>query len=80
MGRQVCLSSVPKLWHSNYVGMLGRAVAFLDLTLLVIANSIMRTRLPPKKSLPQDGRALVRSILTDIPFIVYTAGAFLVCI
>lgn len=58
--------------------LLGRAVAFMDLTFLVIANSIMRTRLPPKKVQGQDGRSAVKSVLTDVPFIIYAVGSFLV--
>ncbi|KJA21762.1 hypothetical protein HYPSUDRAFT_41606 [Hypholoma sublateritium FD-334 SS-4] len=54
-----------------------RAVAFMDLTFLVIANSIMRTRLPPKKAQEQDGRSAVKSVLTDVPFIIYAVGSFL---
>ncbi|KAF8192999.1 major facilitator superfamily domain-containing protein [Pholiota molesta] len=55
-----------------------RAVAFMDLGLLIIANSIMRTRLPPKSARGRDGEATIRSVLTDIPFIIYAVGAFLV--
>ena len=50
----------------------------MDLTFLVIANSIMRTRLPPKKAQGQDGRSAVKSVLTDLPFIICVVGAFLV--
>jgi hypothetical protein len=55
-----------------------RAVAFMDLGLLIIANSIMRTRLPPKSARGRDGEATIRSVLSDIPFIIYAVGAFLV--
>ncbi|KAF8956576.1 major facilitator superfamily domain-containing protein [Flammula alnicola] len=55
-----------------------RAVAFIDLAFLIIANSIMRTRLPPKKNQGDEGRATVRTVLTDVPFVIYTVGSFLV--
>ncbi|PPQ88170.1 hypothetical protein CVT25_005135 [Psilocybe cyanescens] len=54
-----------------------RGVAFMDLGFLIIANSIMRTRLPPKKA--QDGSgATFKKVLSDIPFLIYILGSFLV--
>ena len=55
-----------------------RAVAFMDLGLLIIANCIMRTRLPPKKNTGDGDGASVRGVLRDIPFLVYVFGTFLV--
>lgn len=55
-----------------------RGVAFMDLGFLIIANSIMRTRLPPKKKKADGSEPTMRTILRDIPFIVYTLGAFFV--
>ncbi|KAJ3509211.1 hypothetical protein NLJ89_g5344 [Agrocybe chaxingu] len=43
-----------------------RSVAFMDLGFLIIANSIMRTRLPPKKKHADGGGATFRSVLTDV--------------
>ncbi|KAF8177948.1 major facilitator superfamily domain-containing protein, partial [Mycena galopus ATCC 62051] len=52
-----------------------RAVSFLDLGLLIMANLIMRTRLPPRSNTtPMD----LKSILKDIPFWIYGFGIFLV--
>ncbi|KAF9561240.1 MFS general substrate transporter [Agrocybe pediades] len=55
-----------------------RAVAFMDLGFLIIANLIMRTRLPPKKSRGNEGGATFKSVLKDVPFLIYVLGAFLV--
>ena len=49
----------------------------MDLGLLAIANSIMRTRLPPKQRVA-DGGATFRSVLKDVPFLIYALGTFLV--
>lgn len=49
----------------------------MDFGLLVIANSIMRTRLSPKQKVA-DGGAALRSVLKDIPFLIYALGIFLV--
>ncbi|KAJ3569824.1 hypothetical protein NP233_g4800 [Leucocoprinus birnbaumii] len=54
-----------------------RAVGFMDLGLLIIANSIMRTRLPPNKK-KGNTSPMVKEILTDIPYLFYMAGSFLV--
>jgi len=50
----------------------------MDLGLLVIANSIMRTRLPPKQKVTDGGGATFRSVLKDVPFLIYALGTFLV--
>jgi len=55
-----------------------RAVAFLDLGLLVIANCMMRTRLPPKRSTGDGSGASFKGVLRDIPFLVYALGSFLI--
>ncbi|KXN82935.1 Riboflavin transporter MCH5 [Leucoagaricus sp. SymC.cos] len=53
-----------------------RAVGFMDLGLLIIANSIMRTRLPPNR---RKGKSspMVKEILTDVAYLFYMAGSFL---
>ena len=53
-----------------------RGVAFMDMGLLIIANLIMRTRLPPKKPSPTDPK--LKDITRDIPFLIYGLGGFLV--
>ncbi|KAF8901153.1 major facilitator superfamily domain-containing protein [Gymnopilus junonius] len=55
-----------------------RGVAFMDLGFLVIANLIMRTRLPPKKSLVDGNGATFKTVLSDIPFLMYVLGVFLI--
>jgi MFS family permease len=55
-----------------------RGVAFMDLGFLIIANSIMRTRLPPKKTQGDGSGATFRTVLSDVPFLIYILGAFLV--
>jgi Na+/melibiose symporter-like transporter len=57
-----------------------RSVAFMDLGFLIIANSIMRTRLPPKKRKADNSEptASMRTVLKDIPFLVYTLGSFFI--
>ncbi|TFK70229.1 MFS general substrate transporter [Pluteus cervinus] len=54
-----------------------RAVAYLDLGLLIIANFIMRKRLPPRS---QKGQAdsLIGEVLHDVNFMIYVLGTFLV--
>ncbi|PPR07866.1 hypothetical protein CVT24_005603 [Panaeolus cyanescens] len=54
-----------------------RAVGFMDLGLLIIANLIMKTRLPPKKKMQGEG-ATFRKVLTDVPYLIYMLGGFLV--
>jgi len=55
-----------------------RAVAFMDLGFLITANLIMRTRLPPKTSRGNEGGATFKTVFSDVPFLVYCLGAFLV--
>lgn len=59
---------------------ISRSVAFMDLGFLIIANSIMRTRLPPKQKKADNSEptASMRTVLKDIPFLVYTLGSFFV--
>ena len=52
-----------------------RAVGFIDLGLLVIANFILHPRLPPNK---KTGQGSLRKVLTDVPFLVFVLGTFLV--
>lgn len=53
------------------------AVAFLDMGLLFIANLIMRTRLPAKRK-QAGGSSLWKTVLTDVPYLVFVLGVFLV--
>jgi predicted MFS family arabinose efflux permease len=57
-----------------------RSVAFMDLGFLVVANSIMRTRLPPKQRKMDNSEptASMRTVLKDVPFLVYTLGSFFI--
>jgi hypothetical protein len=63
--------------HCRYLILDPRAVGLLDLGLLVVANSVMRTRLPPSKD-KDNSSSVVKDILTDVAFLVYMAGNFLV--
>ncbi|KIM43683.1 hypothetical protein M413DRAFT_68867 [Hebeloma cylindrosporum] len=55
-----------------------RGVAFMDLCLLLIANFIMRTRLPPKQKVTSGGDTTFSDVLKDVPFLIYTFGTFMV--
>lgn len=74
MGHSVRLS---KSLRAHVLTVDRRAVGFMDLVLLVIANLIMRTRLPPNKNKGKNS-LIVKEILTDGSYIVYMAGTFLV--
>lgn len=52
----------------------------MDLGFLIIANSIMRTRLPPKQRKVDNNEPTtsMRTVLKDVPFLVYTLGSFFV--
>ncbi|KAF8154611.1 major facilitator superfamily domain-containing protein [Crassisporium funariophilum] len=54
-----------------------RGVAFMDLGFLIVANSIMRTRLVPKKSREGSSKAAFKEVLADVPYLVYILGTFL---
>ncbi|KAF6752787.1 major facilitator superfamily domain-containing protein [Ephemerocybe angulata] len=51
-----------------------RAVGFITLGLLIIANVLLRPRLPPKRNSAQ---ASLRTIIKDVPFLFFMLGAFL---
>ncbi|EAU86708.2 hypothetical protein CC1G_06469 [Coprinopsis cinerea okayama7 len=55
-----------------------RAVGFLDVGLLLIANFLMKPRLQPRKGTNQSPPATFRDIANDAPFWVFVAGTFLV--
>ncbi|KAL4063776.1 MFS general substrate transporter [Scleroderma citrinum] len=55
-----------------------RTAAFLDLALLLIANLVMKTRLPSRRERPNVKPVDVRSILTDKGYWLCTIGAALV--
>ncbi|KAF8880532.1 major facilitator superfamily domain-containing protein [Infundibulicybe gibba] len=55
-----------------------RAVGYMDLGLLIIANAIMRTRLPPRTSQGGEKTSRLKEVLTDIPYLVYILGSFLI--
>lgn len=51
-----------------------RASAFITLTLLSIANLIMKTRLPSRKERANYVAPSIRSILIDVPYILCIIG------
>ncbi|KAF5356726.1 hypothetical protein D9757_012533 [Collybiopsis confluens] len=51
-----------------------RIVSFLDLFLLVTANLMMKTRLPPGRKGPNAKPINIRGILTDVPFLIAIFG------
>ena len=53
-----------------------RTVAFIDLAFLLIANLIMRTRLPPKMQ-RSSSLAQAKDVLFDGPFLIYLLATFL---
>ncbi|EIM80934.1 MFS general substrate transporter [Stereum hirsutum FP-91666 SS1] len=55
-----------------------RAAAFLSLGLLIIANLIMKPRLPLKKDRSPDTVVPLKSILTDVAYLISVFGAFLI--
>ncbi|KAG6831552.1 hypothetical protein H0H92_009471 [Tricholoma furcatifolium] len=57
-------------------GMGVRAVAFMDLGLLIIANSIMRAGLPPKRR-GNEGGSILKEVITDGPYLLFVLGSFL---
>jgi hypothetical protein len=63
--------------HTSIPSQLHSAVAFLDFGLLILANVIMRTRLPPNRK-KENNLPLVKELFTDVPFLMYGAGSFLV--
>jgi len=52
-----------------------RAVAFMDLGLLTLANLIMRTSVTPK--LPSEKYVALKEVLSDVPYLTFVIGAFL---
>ncbi|TFK37091.1 major facilitator superfamily domain-containing protein [Crucibulum laeve] len=54
-----------------------RAVAFLDMGMLLIGNLLMRTRLPPKKYQGNEGSRILKEVVTDVPYLIFMLGAFL---
>jgi len=54
-----------------------RAVSFLDLGLLLMANLIMKTRLPPRSKDPNAKAIDIRGMLKDIPFWICLIGILL---
>ncbi|KAI0273311.1 major facilitator superfamily domain-containing protein [Gloeopeniophorella convolvens] len=55
-----------------------RASGFVALFLLIAANIVMRTRLPSRKQRPNAKRPDFRQLLTDVPYWICIAGAFLI--
>ncbi|KAF4585078.1 hypothetical protein EYR40_001914 [Pleurotus pulmonarius] len=55
-----------------------RAVGFIDLGLLLMANLFMRTRLPSRKHKPDSKKVEFKTIIYDLPYMVFVAGSFLV--
>ncbi|KAF8066742.1 major facilitator superfamily domain-containing protein [Lyophyllum atratum] len=58
-------------------GMGVRSVGFMDLGLLIIANLIMRTRLPPKRR-GNEGGSVLKEVVTDRPYLLFVLGSFLI--
>ncbi|KAF5381766.1 hypothetical protein D9615_005434 [Tricholomella constricta] len=58
-------------------GMGVRAVAFMDLGLLITANLIMRTRLLPKRR-GNEGGSVLKEVVTDGPYLLFVLGSFLI--
>lgn len=56
------------------------AKQFLIMGCLFLANALMRTRLPPRKQRPAHMQAKpdIKGIMTDVPYLVFAAGAFMV--
>ncbi|KAH0578999.1 hypothetical protein H2248_003174 [Termitomyces sp. 'cryptogamus'] len=54
-----------------------RAVAFMDLGLLIIANFVMRARLPPKRG-GKEGESVFKEVITDGPYLLFIFGSFLI--
>jgi hypothetical protein len=48
----------------------------MDLGLLIIANLIMRTRLPSKSR--ADKTSLLTEVIRDVPYVMFALGSFLV--
>ncbi|KAG8745514.1 hypothetical protein FRC10_007861 [Ceratobasidium sp. 414] len=55
-----------------------RATAFVVLGCLIVANLLMRTRLPPKSKRPPAPPPDFKAIMTDSAYLLSIAGAFLV--
>jgi MFS family permease len=55
-----------------------RYASFLDLGILIIANLLMRTRLPPRQHKLEIGKMFRENLITDVPYLIFMAGAFLV--
>lgn len=51
-----------------------RAVGFIDLGLLLMANLFMRTRLPSRKYKPDRKTVEFKTIIYDLPYMVFVAG------
>ena len=48
----------------------------MDLGLLIIANLLMRTRLPPKAR--ADKISHLKEVMMDFPYVIFVLGSFLV--
>ncbi|KAG8762277.1 hypothetical protein FRC11_010136 [Ceratobasidium sp. 423] len=57
-----------------------RSTAFVVLGCLIVANLLMRTRLPPKSQRPPTPPVDFKAIMTDSAYLATIAGAFLVMI
>ncbi|KAG6911040.1 hypothetical protein DXG01_005456 [Tephrocybe rancida] len=75
-GLQAWLTDHGDLLASGF-GMGVRAVAFMDLGLLILANLIMRARLPPKRR-GNEGGSVLKEVITDVPYLLFVLGSFLV--
>ncbi|KAG6890034.1 hypothetical protein C0995_012491 [Termitomyces sp. Mi166 len=74
-GCQVCISN-SEPGDDVYLREISRAVAFMDLGLLIIANLVMKARLPPKQRGTQGG-SVFKEVITDGPYLLFVFGSFL---
>ncbi|CUA75712.1 putative transporter MCH4 [Saccharomyces cerevisiae S288c] [Rhizoctonia solani] len=67
-----------KVFERHGFGWGVRSTAFVVLACLIVANLLMRTRLPPKSKRPPTPPPDFKAIMTDLTYLAATAGAFLV--
>lgn len=74
-GTSVRIIALESDTHLRPLTNFNRAVAFLDLGLLVVANLIMKTRYPVRNiAHRQKQSVLLKEILTDAPYMAFVVG------
>ena len=65
-----------KLFYSNKVGFAWgvRTMAFLTLSLLIVANCLLERRTPAASKDAAEGRPQFRQVITDVPSLVMNTG------